>query len=116
MIGPDDTGGMTPIPAGEGDPGESNVEGMQFTRRLTQEQLDQCVRFLGRHLLPHEVKILDELLVVQDKVNRKLAKLGKINQAHTPGQVLEVFCDRVRRADSGKIARSIVFDMGAGSS
>jgi hypothetical protein len=82
------------------------------TELLTQRHLDECSRAIGRPLWDYEVKILDDLMTVQEKVNRKLAKQGKLNRTHSLDELVHLFCQRVMTKDAQKLTDAIMADGG----
>lgn len=89
------------------------LPGVAQTQTLTQRHLDEAARALGRPLWDYEVKILDEIVTVQQKVNAKLARVGKANQGHSMDEVVHVFCQRVLTLKGRKLADDIMSDHGA---
>ena len=81
---------------------------MVGTNLLTQKQLDECSRALGRPLWNFEVKILDEVLCAQDRVNRKLARRGMVTRCHSMDEVVHLFVERVRHLESERIAEKML--------
>lgn len=82
------------------------------TQLLTQKMLDECARAIGRDLWDYEVKILDEILAAQDKVNLKLTKKGQLGKTHSLDEVVHVFCQRVLTKDQQKLTDEIMKDGG----
>lgn len=80
------------------------------TQLLTQRYLDECSRAIGRPLWDYEVKILDDLMVIQSKVNRKLAKQGKMGRTHSMDELVHLFCERVMSKDAQKLTEQIMKD------
>lgn len=76
--------------------GSALPAGSAFTQILDQKTLDECARALDRPLLPHEVKILDDMLVLLRKQNQKKFKRGKITQMHSVDEIVSLFVDRVK--------------------
>lgn len=89
------------------------VTGTAQTKTLTQRHLDEAARALGRPLWDYEVKILDEILTVQAKVNRKLVKDGRANRAHSLDEVTSVFVKRVLAKTAQKLTDAIMSDHSA---
>lgn len=82
------------------------------TDLLTQRHLDECSRAIGRPLWDYEVKILDELMTVQEKVNRKLTKNGQLKKTHSLDELVHLFTERVLTKDAQKLTDAIMADGG----
>lgn len=81
---------------------------MVSTNLLTQKQLDECSRALGRPLWNFEVKILDEVLCAQNQANKKLARRGQLTHTHSLDEVVSVFVERIRHLESERLAEKML--------
>lgn len=87
--------------------------GIQYTQMVTQQQLDECSRAMGRPLFDFEVRVLDDVLSAQARVNKKLAKMGELGRTHSLDEVVHVFTDRLRKLDSHRLAEKMLKDFRA---
>lgn len=79
--------------------------GVYMGTTITQRDLDEAVRALGRPLWDFETRILDEILTAQKMVNRKMLKEMRIDKIHSLDEVIHLFVERVKRAQ--KAARKV---------
>ena len=73
--------------------------GEAFSSIVTQQHLNECRLALGRDLQPFEFKCLEEVMLMQQGANAQLMMSGQKNAGHSLDQVLEVFCERVKRQE-----------------
>lgn len=78
--------GMTPLP------------GVYQGTTITQRDLEEAMRALGRPLYDFETRILDEILTAQAMVNRRKLKEYKIDEIHSLDEVIHLFVEQVKKA------------------
>lgn len=78
--------GMTPMP------------GVYMGHTITQKDLDEAVRALGRPLYDFETRLLDMFLTAQKMANAKMLKELRIEKIHSLDEVIHLFVERVKRA------------------
>jgi hypothetical protein len=68
----------------------------EFTRIVSQEALDYFKRELYREMDPFERGVLEDLILKNNQMNKRLRQLGKANMQHTEQDLIQLFVDRVR--------------------
>lgn len=85
--------------------GMTQVAGVYNGTTITQADLEEAMRALGRPLYDFETRILDEILTAQKMVNRKMLKEMRIDKIHSMDETIHLFVERVKRAQ--KAARKV---------
>ena len=75
--------------------GKPLPSGSMFTKLVTQKILDECQRGVGRPLWQHEVAILDDMMLLMQKQNRKKVKQGRPEKIHSVDELVALFVERV---------------------
>jgi len=79
-----------------------------FSRIVEQRHLDECHRALGRPLLAFEFKILEDMMLLVNKQNRKATRNFEINKIHSVDELVSIFVERVQKKDVREIADKIM--------
>jgi hypothetical protein len=62
---------------------------------VTQRHLDECTRALGRPLDAFEFKVLEEMLLKLEAMNRKYLRKYHVEKTHSLDELVRVFVDRI---------------------
>ena len=81
--------GMTPL-------------GVYHGTTITQGDLEEAMRALGRPLWDFETRILDEILTAQKMVNARWLKEMRIEKIHSLDEVIALFVQRVKKIENSK--------------
>jgi hypothetical protein len=74
--------------------------GVYHGTTITQGDLDEAARALGRPLWDFETRILDEILTAQKMVNARWLKEMRIERIHSLDEVIHIFVERVKKAQN----------------
>ena len=84
------------IPTSEGGSG-MEATGVYHGTTITQGDLEEAMRALGRPLWDFETRILDEILTAQAMVNRRMLKEMRIDKIHSLDETIHLFVERVKK-------------------
>lgn len=81
---------------------------------VTQKDLDECARALGRPLWTHEFKILERLLMERHEFNQQVKLQGRTHEMRSLDELVHFFIKRVQLAEAKKMVKGFVDSGGIG--
>ncbi len=78
--------------------GMTELPGVYHGTTITQKDLEEAMRALGRPLYDFETRILDEILTAQKMVNARMLKEMRIEKIHSLDETIHLFVERVKKA------------------